>query len=261
MTGYIFQDWLRKFNCHVKQQNKHVALLIDNAPSHIFQGLELSNTSIIALPPNMTSRIQPMDAGIIQSFKCHYRQRFVGFKIEQADLAPEERKRLDVLGAINFALQAWAEVEPGSISNCFLHTNVLPIMVSTGLRNKSEPRLAKDKTMERLANLLKEASFDVSPEEYASVDDGFMPEEPQPIQVVNPLSEEEEEDDDSTERKKYLVKDVLDGLETINGWLQNREDNCKEELDMMIQLRKKIERKIEANKKQKTLLSFFSVNQ
>uniref|UniRef100_A0AAV1TAA9 DDE-1 domain-containing protein n=1 Tax=Peronospora matthiolae TaxID=2874970 RepID=A0AAV1TAA9_9STRA len=38
---------------------------MDNAPSHIVADLELINITVQVLPPNTTSKVQPMDAGII----------------------------------------------------------------------------------------------------------------------------------------------------------------------------------------------------
>ncbi|KAG3080163.1 hypothetical protein PI124_g18968 [Phytophthora idaei] len=37
--------------------------------------MELSNAKVVLLPPSTTSKIQPLDAGIIASLKRRYRQR------------------------------------------------------------------------------------------------------------------------------------------------------------------------------------------
>ncbi len=41
--------------------------MIDNCSAH--KPAEMSNVMLIFLPPNMTSVIQPLDAGIIRAFK------------------------------------------------------------------------------------------------------------------------------------------------------------------------------------------------
>ena len=62
-----------------------VLLLMDNASSHMlrnaeevelhgFKALKLSNVTILFLPANTTSWVQPMDAGIIACFKALYRK-------------------------------------------------------------------------------------------------------------------------------------------------------------------------------------------
>ena len=66
MTGRVFERWLKAFDQRIT--GRKVILLIDNAPSHAVNAVELRNTTIRFLPPNTTSRIQPMDADIIMSF-------------------------------------------------------------------------------------------------------------------------------------------------------------------------------------------------
>jgi hypothetical protein len=43
----------------------------------------LSNITIHYLPPNMTAHIQPMDAGIIHSFKSKYKNLYCHYLIDQ----------------------------------------------------------------------------------------------------------------------------------------------------------------------------------
>jgi len=71
----IFQEWLHEFDRQIAQKHggQHVLLLLDNCTSHKVENLALPHVEIHFLPPNTTSKIQPMDAGIIISFKKHYR--------------------------------------------------------------------------------------------------------------------------------------------------------------------------------------------
>jgi hypothetical protein len=76
MITSLFQEWIREFDhqVHLKHQGQRVLLLLDNCSSHKLVGLTLQYTDVHFLPPNTTSKIQPMDAGIIISFKRHYRR-------------------------------------------------------------------------------------------------------------------------------------------------------------------------------------------
>lgn len=47
--------------------------MIDNAPAHT-PSKSFSNITIKFNPPKMTAHIQPLDAGIIRSFKANYRK-------------------------------------------------------------------------------------------------------------------------------------------------------------------------------------------
>ena len=75
MLTTLFQEWLQEFDYQVshKYNGQRILLLLDNCPSHKLQGLTLSHVEIYFLSPNTTSKIQPMDARIIISFKKHYR--------------------------------------------------------------------------------------------------------------------------------------------------------------------------------------------
>lgn len=75
MTAEIFSDWLRAFDREMGRVHpgQRVVLLMDGVSMHhvIFE-IKLKNVTCILLPPNMTCHLQPLDQGIIFSFKCSY---------------------------------------------------------------------------------------------------------------------------------------------------------------------------------------------
>jgi len=66
---------------HVGTNNKKVLLILDNAPSHISLYKPV-NTTIIFLPPCTTSKLQPLDAGVIKTFKAYYKRNLCLFEFE-----------------------------------------------------------------------------------------------------------------------------------------------------------------------------------
>src|SRR5262249_10733937 len=76
MTIPLFQEWLETFDRFVRQKHgsQRALLLLDNCSSHKLDGLALRHVDVQFLPPNTTSKIQPMDAGIIMAFKRRYRR-------------------------------------------------------------------------------------------------------------------------------------------------------------------------------------------
>ena len=90
MDSEIFTEFLNILNMKMKRNNRKIALIIDNCTAHKF--VPLSNVKLIFLPPNATSRLQPMDMGVIHTLKAHYRQRLVRRMIAIF----EAKKSLDV---------------------------------------------------------------------------------------------------------------------------------------------------------------------
>ena len=70
MTGDILHDILGSMNHKLRAKGWSIILLMDNAgchPSHL-QG-KYSNIRVLFLPPNTTSKLQPLDLGINQNFQ------------------------------------------------------------------------------------------------------------------------------------------------------------------------------------------------
>ena len=72
MTGRIFAKWIRDWSEQLKRKNRKICLLVDNCTAHPTD-VKVDNIEIVFLPPNTTSVMQPLDMGIIQDMKAHYR--------------------------------------------------------------------------------------------------------------------------------------------------------------------------------------------
>lgn len=120
MTGYIFDQWLSKWNRKLLMQNRKVLLLVDNAPSHVVT--HYSNIEIQFLPPNTTSQMQPMDQGIIRLVKLAYRCMIADRYLEgitNFEEAKEVVKSFDIKVACDLAVIAWQKVSIDVIQNCY----------------------------------------------------------------------------------------------------------------------------------------------
>ncbi|CAG8673457.1 1414_t:CDS:2, partial [Dentiscutata erythropus] len=105
MMTVLFQVWLKEFD--MKMANHKVILLVNNVKCYSSSNLNLHNTTVYYLSPNTTSRIQPLDAGIIMSFKCCYKNYFIKWMLNQYESGNDDK--LNVLNAIKFIVQAWNE--------------------------------------------------------------------------------------------------------------------------------------------------------
>ena len=75
MTSKIYEDYLQTLDKKMRRQKRHILLFVDNAPSH--PHLKFRILTVKYLPPNTTSKTQPMDQGIIQTTKLKFRKRQV----------------------------------------------------------------------------------------------------------------------------------------------------------------------------------------
>jgi hypothetical protein len=116
MTQIIFLEWFWAFDLHVS--GRKILLILDNFSGHtpvekIPDHIRLRNTTILYLPPNMTSKIQPCDAGIIRNFKAYYRRCFNRALLQHIEDKVPEPEKVNILGAIQFVVPAWNyEIKP-----------------------------------------------------------------------------------------------------------------------------------------------------
>jgi hypothetical protein len=106
-------------------RGNNILLLVDNAPGHRISQLEYSNVKIEFLLPNTTSCLQPMDAGIIHSFKANYRRRWVQWRTDEIE-ASRFDSRLDIDAAVFMITRAWDAVSESTIANCWRKTGIVP---------------------------------------------------------------------------------------------------------------------------------------
>ncbi|CAF1597859.1 unnamed protein product [Rotaria magnacalcarata] len=115
----LFSEWLSDLNVSMKKQKSKIILFLDSAPYHPVD-IELSNIKLQYFPPNTTSKLQPLDQGIIHAFKTHYRKRLVKYIIARCTTAqtPDDIK-ITHLNAIYWIDAAWKAVTHTTIRNTF----------------------------------------------------------------------------------------------------------------------------------------------
>jgi uncharacterized protein YeeX (DUF496 family) len=118
MTQDLFRNWLLQLNNRMLKSNKKIVLFLDNLSGHKIDNLPLSNIIIHFYPPNCTSVLQPLDQGIIRSFKSKYRTRVLMQIISKIDFK-ESNDEINAYQAILYISMAWKQVSIETIKNCF----------------------------------------------------------------------------------------------------------------------------------------------
>ena len=133
MNSEIMLDVLKRLDCKMKMQNRNVVLFLDNASSHQESNEKnLSNIKLVFLPKNITSRLQPLDAGIIRAFKLKSCKMLIRYVISRGDDNKRASKiinKINILKVIGWVKSPWRELTSDTINHCF--ENVVFLLMTT----------------------------------------------------------------------------------------------------------------------------------
>lgn len=219
MTNEFFSLFLRDFDDSIGKEKRKVILFIDNCSAHSPDVSFLKNVKVIFYPPNCTSRVQPLDLGIIHSFKSHYRKNLVRKSLAAMDQGDYSSFKIDVLQAIYFIVSAWERVTSLVIKNCFNKAigNVVEIQEIENVTSNDEEE-----------NCLSQfGTINLTFDDYTSVDEevatcGL-------VSIQEMITETEEKDDSSTDEEQVNSEpppsfpEALKAYETMRNFLYSNE--------------------------------------
>ena len=172
-TSEVMEAVLARFNRKLVFQDRKVIIFLDNAMCHpesmIGQFLQIK---IIFLPKNTTSRLQPLDVGIIQNFKVKNQKMLVKYllaRTREDTSATEIVKGVDVIVATRWLQETQKEVTNLTIKNCF---------EKCGIKGDSELKEVEEDDDLEFEALVKEFTTDISTAEYANFDENVPAFEP-----------------------------------------------------------------------------------
>jgi hypothetical protein len=77
--------------------------------------------TLVFLPPNVTSVVQPLDQGIIASFKIQYKNKplpWVLLHYDDATLKDLRKVEPNIRRAIMWSYEVWSELDAQRVRNC-----------------------------------------------------------------------------------------------------------------------------------------------
>lgn len=234
MTSLLFLEWLKWFD---NRLDRNVLLILDNCTAHGKKDHlpPLRHTTVMYLPPNSTSKIQPCDAGIIRNFKGYYRRRFNRLLLKRIEDRVLEPSKISILDGIVNVVASWSiDVKPNTIENCFKHCKIRTSSVD-------EVQVASEMDEERL-KLLTELSSQIKALHYHNeMDIDVFLNHPDERQITYVLTDEEiivgirQEDegdnpeDDSAEIPQVSCHEALVMLDKLESfWLQQEGSHASE---------------------------------
>ncbi|KAM4048904.1 tigger transposable element-derived protein 1-like [Anomaloglossus baeobatrachus] len=210
--------------CTSKDIPFKVLLILDNAPGHPAHLDDFNpNVIVVYLPPNTTALIQPVDQGVIATFKAFYLRRVIG----NASTATEKNKDLtlkdfwktyNILDAVNNIAYSWDEVKQTSMNGVW--KKLCPQFVNdvTEVQESKTSVIKEVVHMSRIMNLQVEED-DVT-ELLASHGEELSAEDL--IQLEKQMIEEEE-DIRTTEPKRFTKQGLAGGFALIEEGLSRFE--------------------------------------
>ncbi|XP_064421300.1 tigger transposable element-derived protein 4-like [Latimeria chalumnae] len=203
---------------------------------------------MVFLPPNTTSKLQPMDQGIIKCLKQHYRRQLI-----QHMLNCFERKQdtaINLHQGITFTPSAWRKVSSKCISACFRKDGFVTSGQTTDSDLVNHPHLSGEEEednlpLSALKNMWLEVqsklqmSENINLDDYVDVDtEVVIAEKPTDDDIVASVqqkhsgqpeedSEDEEEDDDDEGTdlpKTRTFTEVLDSLACLRDYVSTQAD-------------------------------------
>lgn len=124
MTQLLFFAWLGRLDGYIGlTENRKILLMVDNCSAHGSIGVlpPLQNVEVFFLPPNTTSHLQPLDAGIIAALKSKFRRRILFRVFDNIDSGKKSIYNVDQLTAMRWVGEEWSAIESTCIRNCFQH--------------------------------------------------------------------------------------------------------------------------------------------
>ncbi|GFW55203.1 tigger transposable element-derived protein 6 [Trichonephila clavipes] len=100
-----------------KREKRHILLFLDNYTVHN-NAPPLSNVKFQFFPPNATSKLQPLDQGIINNFKTLYRREGVKSVLDNLE-NQQNVTTISILTAMIMIDKTWRAVTPLTINSCF----------------------------------------------------------------------------------------------------------------------------------------------
>jgi hypothetical protein len=271
MTGLICEEYLRWLNNKMHGERRKVLLLMDNFSGHelaiqLVGGLQgLSNVRIAWLPPNTTSKWQPMDQGIIASFKLQYRRLWVAFMLREYEANKNPQKTVNLLKAVQWTRAAWeSAVTKDTIKRCWVKSTLIK-KPEDSTEDSTEDTIVVDDRTDRvdLQNQIAQLPIEnpLPLDEFLNPEDETILDEEddifEAIVAAYSSNQADEEGESSDEEEVKQVEDdvALRAIETVKLWkLQKGTDHDIKALD---HIEREIIRYKSSQAHQTTIFRFF----
>lgn len=264
MTSTIFEEWFQKefvpsVRKHLRQQRLEpkALLLLDNCPAHPPADSLVSRDGKIRvsyLPKNTTSKIQPMDQGVISTFKMIYRRELIKKIVDSESPIQDSLKAINIKEMIHLAGQSWESVTAKCVEGCWMKGlgTAFPLPTAVETRGDDDDSDDDDEEFEGFTQAdIEEVQkkMETSPEEikqwlnfdndcpvfeHASDEEiiANVSETSRDSQVIHTDDNDETDDADDVIEPPPKVSEAIRGLECALSWLETQDIDYVKVLQM-----------------------------
>lgn len=252
MTALIFREWIADWDKKLRVRGRKILLLVDNMSGHSIDHLCLTHIEVMFLPPNTTSRLQPLDAGIIECFKRRYRKLFLRWRIDKMEKG-EDSKKIDLLQVTRFLIEAYHNIDDSVIRNCWRTTKILPALDQQSTESVTECDLTQDIARLGLEDAMTDKEYvTISGEEQVIASDEIS-------DIILSLQQSETPAHVSeSEQPAVKYQEAVNGLMCFKTYVEQRDEDCTHEMDMIRKLIRAAECMSLRSKHQSKITDFFS---
>jgi hypothetical protein len=268
MNTIIMVEWLQSFYQHIGT-TRQVLLTMDNFRAHytaVEQHPPPPNIRICWLPVNSTSRFQPLDQGIIQNCKAHYRRYWLQYILDSfvSNLDPQSSMNLHL--AIRWILRSWNnEITNTTIYNCFRKSTLVssPISLPTPIIPSGIADLYRRVTeVGNIHDAMAISNF-LNPTDETEAEDGdenTVGEEEILQEVIQEHlglpSTQDDDEDEQLAQPVYTASDALKAAQVLIGYTESQESLSTEYLRVLERLESGIGAIQQASRVQRTIDSW-----
>ena len=269
MGSSLFEEWVREQDRKFERQGRKIALIVDNCPAHP-QISNLKAIHLVFLPPNSTSKTQPMDQGVIRATKAYSRQGTVKKFIDAVD-NKKSPPNLSILDAMAILTEAWGRVSEETIRNCFRKAGIGNQAQQSALNDDDDPF----KILLEDISALRERSPELVPDEVSAEDvvdtdsgvltsdigslsdEGILAEFREENQMEVDDGDDGNEDEQEETPKRPTKSEVHQAIETLSRYSLFAVEGA-EIRRQTSQLSFTIDKSIRKNQKQQNIQRFFN---
>lgn len=233
-------------------EREKILLLVDNMSGHTIDHLSLTHIELYFLPPNTTSRLQPLDAGIIECFKRRYRKLFLRWRIERMEEGADA-KNIDLLQVTRFLIEAHENIVNEVIKNCWKTTKILSAFDELAKVQTELVSLEEDIALLNLPDAMSDKEYaSVTGEEQITASDDILG------IVLSVEANETVDEDVSQETPRIKHNEAMRALVLFKTYLEQREEDCTREMKMIREVTQSVEQMSMRVRQQSKITDFFS---